>query len=184
MHGVNLQQVSLVFTQTATPANRQYSSMHSKSHFYVKGIAPPRKSSRAFSGRLSKPVKTQAVLQTAPTTKTAGQHQNGRHLIVMVHGLFGSPSNWETVQAHLQGRLPSNTLLYASQANALLKVHRCTSISRVLCCKLSFLIAFHHKSIVHRVFKADLRGNTAAPKLSIECAGRIMRNYETDCSCG
>ncbi|RAL50343.1 hypothetical protein DM860_008017 [Cuscuta australis] len=39
------------------------------------------------------------------------------HLIVLVHGIMGSPSEWTYIQAELKKRLGSNFLIYGNEAN-------------------------------------------------------------------
>ncbi|VFQ60342.1 unnamed protein product [Cuscuta campestris] len=43
------------------------------------------------------------------------------HLIVLVHGIMGSPSEWTYIQAELKKRLGSNFLIYASSCNCYTK---------------------------------------------------------------
>ncbi|XP_019157419.1 PREDICTED: uncharacterized protein LOC109153985 [Ipomoea nil] len=43
------------------------------------------------------------------------------HLLVLVHGIMGSPSDWTYIQAELKRRLGSNFLIYASSCNCYTK---------------------------------------------------------------
>lgn len=60
---------------------------------------------------------TSAAQQTQPAEK--------RHLVVLVHGLFGTAANWVVIKEYLLSHLdPHTTLIYVSTSNQLSKVSK------------------------------------------------------------
>lgn len=57
----------------------------------------------------------------ATSRSTSGSKNEPDHLLVLVHGILASPSDWIYVEAELKKRLGRNFLIYASSSNSFTK---------------------------------------------------------------
>uniref|UniRef100_A0A2P2KFC9 Uncharacterized protein MANES_17G055600 n=1 Tax=Rhizophora mucronata TaxID=61149 RepID=A0A2P2KFC9_RHIMU len=83
-------------------------------------------SSGASSNWKHQDLRSQAMNTTAQgilasSSGTVNGKSEPDHLLVLVHGIFASPSDWTYVQAELKRRLGKNFLLYASSSNSYTK---------------------------------------------------------------
>lgn len=113
----------------------------------------------------------------------AAQRAEKRHLVVMVHGLFGSAANWRVISGFLEEQLdPRTTLLHVSSVNQYTKVRACLLQEERTACLHNMLCSSCFASCSHPDY---IRGSRRLqPKRPHALAPFCRQTYEGIDMCG